>query len=202
MAEYYNVSNIQFLEGDILEIDRLDTIFDVIECTGVLHHMDDPLVGWQNLVARLRPDGMMKVALYSGRARRHIHDVRRWIEKMALAPTVENIRKVRSMIHDLPDDDPRRSVMEFSDFYSISGVRDLLFHVREVGLSPTDIGSMLDALRLEMVGLQLGTPEAERYDAMFPDDTNRSDLANWEKFEQKFPDSFKSMFIFWCRMAG
>ena len=42
-------SNIEYVQGDILELSNLERRFDLIECTGVLHHLRDPLAGWQVL---------------------------------------------------------------------------------------------------------------------------------------------------------
>ena len=53
MAEQMGAGNIEYLEADILDLDRMDQMFDVVECTGVLHHMADPMAGWSALTAKL-----------------------------------------------------------------------------------------------------------------------------------------------------
>src|SRR5690606_839498 len=68
-AKRYGVDNIEFMVADILDLDRLDRQFDIIECVGVLHHMADPWAGWRKLVSRLKPSGLMYVGLYSATAR-------------------------------------------------------------------------------------------------------------------------------------
>lgn len=45
--------------------------FDVVEATGVLHHLADPVAGLKVLVAMLRPRGLLKLALYS--KAKHLH---------------------------------------------------------------------------------------------------------------------------------
>ena len=57
------ITNIEYMQGDILKLDQLERQFDIIESVGVLHHMDDPLAGWKVLVDRLRSDGLMKIGL-------------------------------------------------------------------------------------------------------------------------------------------
>jgi 2-polyprenyl-3-methyl-5-hydroxy-6-metoxy-1,4-benzoquinol methylase len=49
------IANIDYRQGDILELADLEDRFDIIECTGVLHHMADPLVGWSVLRGLLTP---------------------------------------------------------------------------------------------------------------------------------------------------
>ena len=45
--------------------------FDIIEVTGVLHHMKDPEEGLAALAKLLRTGGAIKIALYSKRAREY-----------------------------------------------------------------------------------------------------------------------------------
>ncbi|SVE23291.1 uncharacterized protein METZ01_LOCUS476145, partial [marine metagenome] len=78
-SDEYGISNLRFLQGDILNLNEGEGQFDVINCTGVLHHMADPITGWKILLSRLSPDGLMKIGLYSEYARRHVVDVRKWI---------------------------------------------------------------------------------------------------------------------------
>ena len=69
MARKLGADNVRFVHDDILASRRLEQIFDVIECTGVLHHMKDPVQGWRVLTDILRPEGLMRIALYSEIAR-------------------------------------------------------------------------------------------------------------------------------------
>ena len=49
---------------DILDIGLLDEKFDIIESSGVLHHMNDPLKGLQVLLGVLKNNGFLKLGLY------------------------------------------------------------------------------------------------------------------------------------------
>ena len=63
------IDKYEYMQADILDLYDLDQAFDVIECCGVLHHMENPFKGWQVLANCLNPGGLMKVALYSKSAR-------------------------------------------------------------------------------------------------------------------------------------
>src|SRR5205814_5471700 len=65
MTELLGISNIIYRQADILKLGDLDQRFAVVECSGVLHHLDDPLVGWRVLVKLLESDGLMRISLYS-----------------------------------------------------------------------------------------------------------------------------------------
>jgi 2-polyprenyl-3-methyl-5-hydroxy-6-metoxy-1,4-benzoquinol methylase/tetratricopeptide (TPR) repeat protein len=195
-------ANIQYWQADILDLDAMDQTFDVVQCTGVLHHMDDPLGGWRALMAKLAPGGVMKIALYSETARRHVSAVRGWIAQEGLAPSPGDIGLARGHILGLAPDHAHRSMTEFADFYSISGTRDLLFHVREHQFTLPKIKAALAELGLQLIGLNLPDDRIrDNYRAMFPGDEAMTDLDNWAQLEAKQPDAFRQMYNFWCWKA-
>src|SRR5262249_44471389 len=65
-------SNIDYAQADILQLAALGRSFHLIEVSGVLHHLADPLAGWRVLLTLLRPGGFMAVGLYSEIARAEI----------------------------------------------------------------------------------------------------------------------------------
>lgn len=70
------LANIRFAQADILALGMLPERFDLVECSGVLHHTADPLAGWRVLLGLLKPGGVMKLGLYSELGRRHISAAR------------------------------------------------------------------------------------------------------------------------------
>ena len=72
------------MQADILELEKLNKNFDIIESGGVLHHMDDPFAGWQVLVNCLKPGGLMRIGLYSELARQHIVKLREEIRNESI----------------------------------------------------------------------------------------------------------------------
>jgi len=42
-----SAGNISYAQGDILALGSIDERFDVVECSGVLHHLQNPLEGWR-----------------------------------------------------------------------------------------------------------------------------------------------------------
>jgi SAM-dependent methyltransferase len=62
-------SKIQYAQADILKLGSIDRTFDLIDASGVLHHLADPLAGWRALLSLLRPGGCMRVGLCAARVR-------------------------------------------------------------------------------------------------------------------------------------
>ena len=85
---------------DILDLPKLNEEFDLIECTGVLHHMKDPSEGLQSLLKILATDGMLKLGFYSELARQDIVEARKIIKSESFEASNEGIRLFRlSLIH-------------------------------------------------------------------------------------------------------
>jgi SAM-dependent methyltransferase len=198
-AAEFGVSSIEFAQADILELHSLHRSFDVINCSGVLHHLAEPMAGWKVLVSLLRSGGFMRVAVYSEIARRSSMAARAFVASRGFRPTVEEIRRCRQDILDLPDGDPARIEARNSDFFSLSGCRDWLFHVRERPLTLPEIARFLAENDLDFVGFSVSSAVAARYAARFPHDRSLTDLASWERFEQENPRSFMSMYQFWIQ---
>jgi SAM-dependent methyltransferase len=194
-------NRLRFIHADILEMKDWDGEFDIIESSGVLHHMNDPFKGWQTLNNLLIPGGYFKVGLYSELAREQIVEARNFVAKGGYASTDEGIRQCRADILDLPSSDPmRKKLISFTDFFSTSLLRDLIFHVQEHRMTLPQIDGMMKQLGLSCISVNMTIPEiVTQFDKMFPQDIHRCNLMNWHEFEQKFPETFSGMYQFWCR---
>jgi len=197
MARRFDANNIQFLQCDILNAGQLDDTFDIIECIGVLHHMDEPFQGWRVLVDKLRPGGFMKIGLYSELARRDIAALRKDIMTRNLGDDEQTLRDFRQQIINQGDDGKNGFLRQSADFYSLSNFRDLLFHVSEQHMTIPGIERFLADNGLAFHGFQLPSDIEEGY----PADNETNDLLQWATFEESHPDTFKGMYVFWCRKA-
>ena len=127
MTDQYKIQNIKYFQTDLLNIDVLKESFDMIICTGVLHHMEKPFSGLKSLCKVLKPNGFMKLGLYSTIARTSIKELRDDIKKLDLEFNKKNISKIREIILNSKDS-TKNSFSKFNDFYSTSGIRDLIFN--------------------------------------------------------------------------
>lgn len=198
MAKELGVADyIEFKQADILGLNNLPkqyNNFDVICCGGVLHHMEDPIEGWQALVKLLRPGGIMRVALYSELGRRCVVKARKCIEDNNAQPTPDGIRHFRRDVF-LSRYPELNELWRYPQMYSTSSSRDLLFHVKEWRFNIEDIKKNLRELNLHFMGFIEINESKQDYRRMFPEDTHMTNLDNWSYFESKFPDTFQSMYV-------
>ena len=198
MAEHFGVANLTFSQADILELGRIGRTFAMIECAGVLHHMHDPMKGWRILASLLEPRGLMKIGLYSARARQEIKAAREFVRTEGYKPNPNGIRKCRRAIMELPDGNPVRGVLTFGDFFSLNGCRDLIMHVQEHVFSLPQIQKCLDDLGLRFLAMDCDSSVLARFQAMFPGKGAETDLSMWDRFEEGSRETFKNMYQFWC----
>ena len=148
---------IEYAQADILAL-APDRRFDMIESSGVLHHLAEPMRGWATLVNLLKPGGVMRIGLYSEIGRRDVVALQRIVAERGYAATEHDIRRCRQDLIAKPE--PRFvSILHSPDFYSTSACRDLLFHVQEHRMTLPQIGEFLAAH-----GLTLARLRAQRAD--------------------------------------
>jgi SAM-dependent methyltransferase len=102
MSRALGVRNIEYAQADLLELAALGRTFDVIEASGVLHHLADPMAGWRVLLSMLRPLGLMHIGLYSKIAREQIRAARAYFAGEGRRPTPSDIRRCRRDLLDTP----------------------------------------------------------------------------------------------------
>lgn len=191
------IENVEYMQADILKLEGLNRKFDIIECSGVLHHMQDPMEGWRTLVNCLHLGGLMKIGLYSELARKSVVKWRNEINKLGLNPNIEDIRTIREKVIS-SEDALSRHILTWNDFFSTSEIRDLIFHVKEHRFTLIQIKKHLAQLGLEFCGFET-IDIVKKFREEYPSREDVYDLVKWDIFEQKNPSSFVGMYQFWCQ---
>jgi len=191
------ITNVKYLQADILRLDQLEQKFDIIESVGVLHHMDEPMAGWRVLTDLLKPGGLMMIGLYSELARQYIVEVRKEITLLRLGTSESGIRKFRRSLAE-SDDENNQQLTKSNDFFSLSTFRDLIFHVQEHRFTFPQIKNCLDELGLKFCGFT--TKDAiSNFMGFHGKDADIYDLALWHQYEKSNPRAFAAMYQFWCQ---
>jgi SAM-dependent methyltransferase len=196
-AERLGVSGVHFVQADLLHLNQapLPDCFELIESIGVLHHLEHPAAGLLALRQRLRPGGWMRLGLYSRRARHGLEPARR----LARQHRGLGLRDLRTLLmRELAPED-LNFLASLKDFYSLSGLRDLLLHEREVEYDLPQISQLLSQAGLEFVGFD-SLPESTlaRFRSSYGAH-NLDSLECWQRLEEQHPRTFLGMYIFWCR---
>lgn len=197
-----SIKNIEFKLADLTKLPRLDRKFDIIECSGVLHHIRFYKKALQNLLQNLKPNGLIKISLYSKRARQSVNQVREIFKEDGLLNNEHKIQVIRQAVMQSENIDNLNSITESDDFYSMSGTVDLLFHEFERQFTPLDLKKLCEEHQLNWLGFS-NIPYKIRNDffALHGKNTNLQDLKKWEEFERIYPNSFPQMYQFYCQYS-
>ncbi len=198
VADELGLTNVRFVQGDILALDLVEERFDIVTSTGVIHHMARPQDGLAKLAGVTRPGGVIRLGLYSERARalvRLAHDV---IVERGWRATDEDIRAFRAYVLALPDSEPLAALKQSADFYSLSGCRDLVFHVQEHRYTPPQLAELVEGAGLRLVGFEAPPEAIGRFREMFGA-ADSLDLNLWDRLEAQHPTLFAGMYHLWAQ---
>lgn len=199
-AKHYQVNNIDFYLADLIKLDLDPKQYDIIECSGVLHHIEDYKTALSNLTHSLVPGGFIKIGLYSEHARTAIHTLREKLMKNREAMDANQIKVVRQAIFNGDWNDQFKNIIDSDDFYSLSGVVDLLFHQFERQFNLMDIKDLCDEFNLKWLGFSnLDSQTKNKFEAFYNGYGKFDSLQDWHEFEQENPDTFASMYQFYCQ---
>ncbi|MFL2769498.1 MAG: class I SAM-dependent methyltransferase [Rhodospirillaceae bacterium] len=201
-AEEIEVSSIEFAHGDILHLGSLDRAFDYISCTGVLHHMTDPIMGWRALVDKCKPGGVMRIGLYSAASRQAIIAAQALLKNVTEGSNAREISKARRYLIDHAyrsgmADEIYADIFGIADFFNVSMCRDLLFHVQEHNYTIPELADAIDQLGLRFCGfIDSHGSLLKAYREFAPNDPAGLNLSSWAQFESLSPELFPKMYDF------
>tara|TARA_B100000767_G_scaffold4146_1_gene3925 strand:+ start:549 stop:1640 length:1092 start_codon:yes stop_codon:yes gene_type:complete len=196
-TEELGIQNIDYMQADILGVGKLDRQFDIVESAGVLHHMNDPVAGWRVLADCLKPGGLMRIGLYSELARQHIVKMRQEISKAGIGSSDAAMKSFKTTVMT-SDQKHHQKILNSRDFYSLSELKDLLFHVQEHRFTIPQIQDCLSELKLKFCGFETDKTvlHFKQTNTVAEDPYN---LDRWQAYEEANPDAFAGMYQFWCQ---
>lgn len=167
LVEKAGISNLNLEKLPVEETAALERDFDLVICTGVLHHLPNPAAGLNALKSVLRPDGSMHLMLYGRHGRTGVYMLQALFRSLGIdAAKVgkKEIATLRTLIENLPPAHPFAAVRDMHpDWRDDEGLVDLLLHVQDRAYTLSDIGELLGDTGLKMQKLLF----AARTDPMF-----------------------------------
>jgi SAM-dependent methyltransferase len=103
LQERHGLSNLNLYRGNLLDIASIGRDFDVILCSGVLHHMEDPAAGLAALRDVLAPDGVMVLMVYGQTCRVGVYMLQDAFRRMGLRQDAASIAHARAILRELPE---------------------------------------------------------------------------------------------------
>lgn len=128
----YNLHNLEVHQLAIERASELQTSFDQIICTGVLHHLADPDAGLRTLRQILKPDGAMHLMVYAPYGRTGIYMLQEFCRLLGIRATDQGIRDLIAALGMLPPGHPLEHLLrEAPDFRQEAALADALLHPQD-----------------------------------------------------------------------
>jgi tetratricopeptide (TPR) repeat protein/2-polyprenyl-3-methyl-5-hydroxy-6-metoxy-1,4-benzoquinol methylase len=194
-----DIDSIEYAQADLLKLTSLGRTFDVIESSGVLHHLENPFDGWEVLLSLLKPCGLMRLGFYSELARRDIVRVRNLISSAGIGSSSQDIRGYRKHLLRLKNSENYGFATSSGDFFSISACRDLLFHVQEHRMNLRTLDRFFKDHDLTFLGFEIDSSVIQAYKKRFLNDVSATNLEQWHIYEEENPDTFIGMYQFYVQ---
>ena len=148
----YNLDNLHVYQLPIERANDLETSFDQIVCTGVLHHMADPDAGLAALRDVLKPDGAIHLMVYAPYGRTGIYMLQEFCRRIGIRAADAKIPDLIAALQSLPPGHPLENLLrEAPDFRQEAALADALLHPHDRAYS---VPQLFDFL--ETAGLKFG----------------------------------------------
>ena len=97
-----------------------------------------------------------------------------------------------------PHDENHQRLTKSGDFFSLSTIRDLIFHLQEHRFTLPQIKSCLNELELKFCKFEVHGIES-RFRVFHGRAPDIGNLVLWHEFEESKPRPFARMSQFWCQ---
>ena len=171
----YNLENLELHQLPIEHVADLGRSFDLIVCTGVLHHLPDPDLGLRALRDVLDPEGAMHLMVYARYGRAGIYMMQEYCRLLGIGTSEKDLGDLASTLHALPANHPVSNLLRGAkDFAQPDAMADALLHPQDRAYTVPELYSWLEhcgmsfgrwyeqAPYLPQCGVIAKTPHAER----------------------------------------
>lgn len=179
LKDQYALSQLDLREWPIERVAELDRRFDLIVCTGVLHHLTDPESGLRALRDVLKPHGVINLMVYAPYGRAGAYMLQEYCRRLGLDDSEAEIRDLVCSLEVLSAQHPLSALLRGSrDARNADAIADALLNPRDRAYSVPQLFDLFDrngvafarwhwqAPYLPQCGSIASTPHATRLAAM------------------------------------
>jgi SAM-dependent methyltransferase len=151
LQQKYALDNLELHQLPLESVQQLGRCFDLIVCTGVLHHLPDPDCGLRALRAVLNPKGAMHLMVYASYGRAGIYMLQEYCRMLRIGTAAADVRALGALLEVLPRNHPIAELLGRADFKQPEAIADALLHPRDRAYTVPELYAWL-----ERCGLSFG----------------------------------------------
>lgn len=154
LRDRHGLANLELRQMSLLDVGQLSSAFDLILCTGVLHHLPNPDAGLKALADVLEPSGSMGIMLYGKAARTGVYLVQDILRRLGAGPDAEGLGMARELLKFVP---LHHYLFEPTgklpiDLAEDAGIVDMLLHPQDRAYSVPEVMAFVAAAGLIFFG--------------------------------------------------
>jgi len=151
MKRKYSLTNLETRELGVENVDLLDRRFDLIVCTGVLHHLADPDAGLRALRSVLKPDGAIYLMVYAPYGRAGVYLLQEYCRRLGIGASIREINDLATVVESLPQQHPLVILLRGSqDALNAEALADALLNPRDQSYSVPQLFDFIERNRMTL----------------------------------------------------
>ena len=166
----YGIGNVEIHEMPLESAGEQKKQFDLIVCTGVLHHLPDPAAGLRVLRETLRPEGSMYLMVYGKYGRDGVYYLQDIMRRLGITPanaTDDDIAAIRELIGLLPPTHNLRAKLPLmGNLDNANEIVDLFLHQRDRAYTIPGILELLGQCDMKLQRFVLGAQYLPRFSGL------------------------------------
>jgi SAM-dependent methyltransferase len=151
LKQNHDLTNLEAKQLAVENAEQLDQQFDLIICTGVLHHLVDPDAGLRALRSVLKPDGAMNLMVYAPYGRDGVYMIQEYCRRLGVGTSPEEIQDLMTVLRYLPDHHPLLATQGGSrQFPNADALADAVLNPRDRSYSVSQLFDFVESNGLQL----------------------------------------------------
>jgi SAM-dependent methyltransferase len=141
----YALDNLELHEMPLQSVKDLGRSFDLIVCTGVLHHLPEPDVGLKALRDVLNHRGAIHLMVYAAYGRAGIYMLQEYCRTLRIGTSANDFRDLIMLLQELPNDHPAANLLaRAKEFQQPAALADALLHPQDRAYTVPQLYALLE----------------------------------------------------------
>lgn len=151
LKQTHSLTNLEARQLAVENAAELDQRFDLIICTGVLHHLVDPDAGLRALRSVLKPDGAMYLMVYAPYGRAGVYMMQEYCRRLGVGTSAEEIHDLIAGLRYLPEHHPLLATQGGSrEFPNPDALADAVLNPRDRSYSVSQLFDFVEGNGLKL----------------------------------------------------
>ncbi len=185
LARKYALANLEIEQVPLERVGELGRRFDLVVCTGVLHHLADPAAGLGALAQVLKPAGAVNLMVYAPHGRAGVYLLQEFCRRLGIGTSDREIDDLVETLSCLPRQHPLAATLRAArDAANADALADALLNPRDRAYTVPQVFDLLERCDLAFARWYAQAPYLSRCGsvATTPHATRLAELPDREQY--------------------